>query len=192
MLNCIKSAVVTFCSLLSFWACLSANAASVNAISSASEIGVGDTGQISVYLNLAPTEEASVFEGVFDIVGLGSIANVAVSDIGATWPNRASNILEDEARLSLTSNNDGTSSRLLARFEIEGVAPGALQVLFNDASFASYDLDEPPFIADLPLSNAQGEVLSAVQVVPLPGAGLFFMSALLPLLYGARRRLSRQ
>lgn len=168
------------------------NSASVSALISNDRLAVSDSAQVSLFLNLMPGEEASVFEGVFDFLGLNSVASVSLSSGGPSWSSSFGNIVGDQALLSLTSNNDGSTSRLLGNIDVMALNPGTFDVVFNDATFAAFDIDVNPFIEDLALDNFNGQVLASATVVPLPAALVLFLSGLSGLALVSRRRLIRR
>ena len=165
-----------------------ARAATVSAVASVDTLSLNESAQISLFLNLDPTEEASVFEGVFNLNGLGSVADAALNVGGPTWSSSFGNIVGDQALLSLTSNNDSTSSRLLGVLDVLALSPGVFEVVFDANTFASFDIDVSPFVQDLALSNFDGQVLASVAVVPVPPALVLFLSGLSGLSIISRRR----
>ena len=168
------------------------NAASVSALITSDTLAINDTAQISLILHLGPGEEASVFEGIFNLNGLGTVASASLNSGGPSWPSAFGNIVGDQALLSLTSGNNAISSRLLGAIDILALNPGTFDVIFNDATFAAFDIDVNPFIQDLALSNINGEVLASATVVPVPAALVLFLSGIGGLSIVSRRRLMRR
>ncbi len=157
---------------------VTADSAQISAIPSTDILSVSETAQIDIYMELDPTEAASVFEGVFDLEGYATSVALALTSGGASWPNAFGNIIGDQLRLSLTSNNDGTAMRLVASLNVTALAPGFFVLSYNDATFASFDIDIAPFTQDLPLNNYDGQVLASIRVIPLPAAAWLLISAL--------------
>ncbi len=168
-------------------ACISpVNAAFISATANQETINAGESAQISLFLNLDPSEVASVFEGNFSLnglVGSGGTFTASVVAGGPTWTSVAGNLDGDKARYSLTSNNNGDSSRLLGTINISTgayAASSVFEVTFDDTTFAAFDTDISPFFEDLRLNNINGEILTTVSVsaVPLPTAFYLFLSGL--------------
>lgn len=178
------------CALVLFFTYSTSHAAFVSAQTSATVLNPAETAQVLLFLNHQPGEVSSVFEGVFDLEGLGTVANATLTEGGPTWPNRFGNILSDRALLSLTSNNDGTVSRLIATLDVTAQTPGFFNVRYSADSFAAFDIAVSPFVQDLPITNTDAELLAQIQVVPIPPALLLFASALGGFSLISRRRRS--
>ncbi len=156
----------------------SAHAAFVSAQVSSATIRPNETSQIKLFLNLDPGETASVFEGVFDLPGLNNIVDVSSTFGGPSWPNKFGNITSNRFFLSLTSDNDNSSSRQVAVLDILAKKTGVFEVIFDDSSFASFDINVSPFLQDLALNNKKGEALARISVVPVPPALVLLFTAL--------------
>ncbi|MEO0971750.1 MAG: hypothetical protein AAFX85_01550 [Pseudomonadota bacterium] len=152
------------------------DAASITASVTESVIGVGESSTVNLFLSLAPGEEASVFEGRFGLSGLDTVATVALTPGGPTWTSVAGGINGGDAVVSLTSNNTG-GDRLVAQLTVMGLSNGTLDILFADA-LAAFDIPGPPFLDQLTLTNAMGDTLASVAVVPVPPALLLLLSGL--------------
>jgi len=174
---------------LALAASLPVSAASVSALASKSTIQIGESTTVDLLLNLGPEEAASVFEGTFPISGLDTVVSANISAIGPTWPNAASNILNDSALFSLTSNNNSDPTRLLATLGITGLSNGVSEITFDSSTFAAFDIPTFPFSQNLVLTNTSGEVLAGITVVPEPSAVLLLLLGLGFLLC---RRFARQ
>lgn len=168
------------------------NAASISALISSNTLAINDTAQISFFLNMLPGETASVFEGVFNLNGLGTVASASLNSGGPSWPSAFGNIVGDQALLSLTSSNNDASSRLLGTMDIFGLSVGTFDVIFNDATFAAFDINVNPFIQDLALNNVNGQLLATTTVVPVPAALVLFLSGISGLMMISRRRVMRR
>ncbi|RZI86312.1 MAG: hypothetical protein EOP38_02020, partial [Rubrivivax sp.] len=153
---------------LAISAILPASAATVSAVAANDKINIGESTSIDFFLNLSATEVASIFEGNFGIGGLGTVASATITGTGPTWPNAASNIVGGNATLSLTSNNLGDPTRLLATLNVTGLSAGKVDITFNDATFAAFDIPAFPFAENLVLGNSSGQVLASIAVVPEP------------------------
>lgn len=149
---------------------LPASAASISASVSRSVLGIGESSTVELFLNLEAGETASVLEGVFGISGLGTVASGAITQTGPTWPNAASNILGGEALVSLTSDNDGAAQRSIATLSFTALSAGTLALSFDGRTFAAFDTAAFPFSQNLALSNAPGDLLASISVVPEPSA----------------------
>jgi hypothetical protein len=153
-------------------------AADVSASAMSNSIGVGESTEIEVRLDLGAGELASIFEGRFDLVGSGSvIEDVVPLDLtagGPTWGASAGGIVGTQAQVSMTSSNAG-GSRLVATLTIVGMAAGTFQVELGSGSFAQRDLDVSPFFEDVALTTPTGSVLVTVTVTggpqPVPALG---------------------
>ena len=150
-------------------------AASVSAIAVSESIVVGESTDIEVRLDLGAGENASIFEGHFDLTGSGSVMEEVVpTDIsagGPTWGSSAAGVVGTQARVSMTSSNLG-GSRLVATLTVTGMAAGTFQIEFGDGSFAQRDIDVAPFFEDVFLTTTTGSVLAIVTVAePVPALG---------------------
>ncbi|MEO0971751.1 MAG: hypothetical protein AAFX85_01555 [Pseudomonadota bacterium] len=157
-----------------FGATLAASPLTVN-------VAPGDSAEVTVSLELDAAEVASVFEGRFDLLGLGGIANASLTPGGPTWNNVAGNINNGQAIVSLTSGN-AAGTRLVATLQVTGVNPGTFDVLLASPTFAAFDIPSPPFTQDVPISNSPGELLARVVVaesVPIPPLAVVLLAGLL-------------
>lgn len=172
---------------LAFWLATAAQAATLTAMPVDEVILTATSTTVMITLDLAPGELVSVFEGHFDMVGLGVVASAVLDAGGPSWPAGSSfgSIAADRAIVSLTSANDG-GNRLVAAFEVTGLSPGVFEIVYNNLSFAAFDIAGPPFLQDMPLTNTHGMVLARITVVPVPAAVVLLGPALL-LLVGMRR-----
>ncbi len=139
---------------------------------------VGESIDVELSLNLGLSEKVSAFEGIFSLMGLDSIANVSLSNVGGpTWSSAVGNIVRDEVGLSTTSSNLG-GIRSLGTATVFGTNPGTLQLFFLDSSFAATDIGGTPFVMDVPISNTDREVLGTIQVrTSVPETSTFFLFA---------------
>ena len=180
-----KNAVFALFAGLVAWAG-SSNAAVVTASVDQDPIGISDTAVVELFLELGSGEVASVFDGVFDLNGLDTVATASLTAGGPTWDSSFGSIMGSRVTVSLTSDNLG-GSRLVATLEVVGLAPGTFEVLFNDSTSASFDIDDPPFAEQVDITNADGELLGSVTVVPVPAALPLLGSALIGLVFGLKR-----
>ena len=165
-----------------------ANAATLDASVVKDTIQVGETTSVALALSLEAGEVASVFEGRFDLLGLGLVADANLVAGGPTWTSSFGNISgSSQAILSLTSDNQG-GDRLVGSLQVTGVHPGIFEVALGDPTFAASDITTPPFLEDVNITNPIGEVLGSVQVVPIPAAVWLFGSGLLGLIGIAKRK----
>jgi hypothetical protein len=170
-----------------------ANAATITASAAKDLIEIGEATSMDIVLELdaVSMEEASVFEGRFDFIGFGSVADATLTSVGGpTWTSTAGNIVGTQAIVSLTSSNQG-ADRLLATLEVTGLAPGIFEIFLGSPTFASFDIDEAPFLQDLNIINATGDMLASVTVVPLPPALVLLVGPALGVLTWSRRREPR-
>ena len=175
-----KNHKIIFLSLLFPWILFawtqSAHAAFVSTNIGKSEISIAESTFIEIILDLDLTEQASTFEGRFDLVGFGTVASASLSEGGPTWSSSFGNITGDQAVVSLTSSNQG-GNRLVATFDITGLSTGVFEIILAQPTEASFDLDVPPFIQDLNITNLDNSTLATIKVVPLPPAlGLLMLS----------------
>lgn len=134
-------------------------------------VAVGASTGVSVFLALETDEVVSLFEGVFDLDGVGQVASADLDlDILLDdWPNVAGNIGPDErARVSLTASGNRPGEFLVARLLLSATAPGSLRVLLDDGTFAAFDVPTPPFQELLDLTTPTGSELARIEVVPVP------------------------
>jgi hypothetical protein len=163
-----------------------ANAAFISANAELDQISIGEETTIDIILELGLTEEASVFEGRFNLFGLGVIASVDLEPGGPSWTSGVGNINDSQVILSLTSDNQG-GDRLVASMLLTGLNPGTFEVILDDPTFASFDIDDPPYLQDIGITNTSGDVLASVNVVPIPGT-LFLLAPALGILACNRKR----
>ncbi len=166
------------------------NAAVVTASVDQDPIGINDTAVVELFLELGSGELASVFDGVFDLTGLDTVATASLTAGGSTWDSSFGSIMGSRVTVSLTSDNLG-GDRLVATLEVVGLAPGTFEVLFNDETSASFDIDDPPFVEEVNITNADGDPLASVTVVPVPAALPLLGSALVGLAFGLKRGRQR-
>ncbi len=165
-----------------------ANAATISATAGLNEIKINEATQVDIFLDLAPGEVASVFEGRFDLVGNGTVVDTSISNAGGiTWDSSFGNIAGNQVILSLTSDNQ-EGNRLVGTLDLVGLSLGNFQLLLGSPTFASFDIDVAPFLENLNISNPDGDLLASVQVVPIPAAFPLFGAALAGLFVFARRR----
>ena len=139
-------------------------------------------GVAEIYLNLdgPPSEVASVFEGTFQVVLSGFVWDgFTTPTLG--WGPCESGTTSSSVTVSCTSGNAG-GERLVGSFNFTrtGSDPSDFFSVVWDTGFAAKDLDEAPFIMDVPISTAQGTVLVRV---PEPGTAVLLV---LGLAYAAR------
>lgn len=166
-----------------------ANAATLTAIPAMDELLIGQTTSLEIVLELDAGEVASVFEGRFNLGGLGSVANASLTAGGPTWSSSVGNISGTQAIVSLTSDNQG-GNRLGATLGVTGLALGVFEVSLGSPTFASFDIDDPPFLQELDITNTTGEVLTSVNVVPLPSALVLLGSGLFGIM-GFRKKFKK-
>ncbi|MHA7838063.1 MAG: hypothetical protein ACX98W_11450 [bacterium] len=156
-----------------------ASAAEVVANAQPVQVAVGGSAEIAIDLVLAPGEDASVFEGFFDLIGDGTVI-VAVDDAdlipgGPTWDTALGSAGNQLSIVSLTSSNEG-GARLVGRLTVVGQQPGTFELRLGAGTFASRDVPPPEFAEEVPITTPVGTVLATVQVagVPsVPGVGSF-------------------
>lgn len=188
MLRCSKLQVATLSAALML-PCV-ATSATLSA-SGATQIQVGATASVTLNVTLDAGEDASVFEGVFDLTGLGSIADLTIdgSGYGSSWDaGTFGNVLgaQQELRLSLTSSSNRADHSLLATLDITGLSQGAFEIVVSSGTFLQRDTNTSPFFEDVPLGPPTGTVIGLIEIVPEPSTALlvaFGCSALA----GARR-----
>lgn len=164
-----------------------AGAAQITAVPSAADVGVGDSFQIDLFLELESGEEASVFSAAFDLEGLGAVAgNETLTAGGPTWSSGVGDVTDTEAFVDAFSTNQG-GARLVGSLLLEALAPGVFSVALGPFPLVQKDLGDLPFVEDVPLSTQVGATLASV-TVPEPGAAALLLGAGLLL---ARRRSSR-
>ena len=167
-----------------------ANAATITASAAKDLIEIGEATTVDIVLELDAVfmEEASVFEGRFDFNGFGSVADAKFTSVGGpTWTSTLGNSVGTQAIVSLTSNNQG-ADRLLATLEVTGLAPGIFEVYLGSPTFAAFDIDNAPFLQELNITNATGDMLASVRVVPLPPTLILLGPALGVLAWTRRKR----
>ena len=98
----------TLRALLAATLLLAASGASAATISAVASSHVDQPGEayIDISLDLAPGEQASIFEGRFDLIGVGSVVQTPgpgnVLAGGPTWDTAFGNIVTSQLVLSLT------------------------------------------------------------------------------------------
>jgi hypothetical protein len=173
-------------------------AATLTAAPSSGVLLVGEPLDIDLTLELDPGEEASVFEGRFDLTGVGSaVQSLGPGDVlagGPSWDSSFGGVLGGQLLLSLTSSNAG-GSRLVGRVHVTGLSSGIFEIRLAAGSFAQRDVEGPPYLLDVPISNPVGSVLvtlivglPAPQVPALGGAGALALAAALA--FAGRRSLA--
>jgi hypothetical protein len=153
----------------------SASAATVSGSVGQASIAVGESTAIQIRLDLAGGEEASIFDGRFDLIGSATVVEeVLSSDLtagGPSWTSAFGGVVAEQVQLSLTSANAG-GSRLVATLTVTGLSAGTFLVELGAGNVVRRDLPVPPFIEDVPLTTPVGTVLAAVTVLaPLPALG---------------------
>jgi hypothetical protein len=163
-------------------------AATISAFTNDSIIGVGSVASVEIRLQLDPLEFASIFEGRFDLAGLGSTASVAVQPLGfgSTWDTQFGGVTQSQLILSLTSSNRDDHV-LLATIDVAGLAPGFFDLLLAPGTLLQRDTNVSPFFEDVALGTAVGTNLISIQVVPEPSTGLLMGLGLLSLGWFGRR-----
>ncbi len=184
-----KPTVLALLTGVSLWSGM-ASAAMISGYAENDVIGIGETTTVNITLELAPGEVASVFEGRFDLVGLGSVADANFTPGGTSWSSGFGNIVGTEAIASLTSDNIG-DNRLIGSFDVTGVSVGAFDILLGSPTIASFDTATAPYLESLDITTDSGSSLASVQVVPLPATLPLFGSALVGLAFGTTRRRPR-
>lgn len=146
----------------------SALAATIVAVPSRQFVGLGDSFTIDLFLDLEPGEEASVFEGRFELDGLGSVLSVdSVTAGGATWDSAFHTLIGSALAISALSSNTG-GSRLVASLGVTAIGGGTFRVLTDEGSFAQRDIPEFPFLEDVPIDTAPGTEISRISTTPVP------------------------
>ena len=130
-----------------------ANAATITASAAMDEILIGQTTSLEIVLELDAGEEASVFEGRFDLGGFGTVADAGLNAGGPSWSSSFGNISGAQAIVSLTSDNQG-GDRLVGTLGLTGLALGIFEFTLGSPTFASFDIDDPPILQDLDITNA--------------------------------------
>jgi hypothetical protein len=165
-----------------------AQAATISAVPSSGTFRPGESIEVDVFLNLAEGELASLVEGGFDFVGLGTVADARLAAIGDSWGGGAEPHVCCKPPwpfFSLTSVNVG-GVRLLLTIGVDFVAPGTFEIIVPDA-FAQGDLDEPPFVVDVPISPL-GVPIASFTVIPEPSTVVLAAIGLALLAIGRKRR----
>lgn len=154
-----------------------ASAAEIAASAQPVQVAVGGSAEIAIDLVLAPGEDASVFEGFFDLIGDGTVI-VAVDDAdlipgGPTWDSSFGSAGNQLSIVSLTSNGNEGGTRLVGRLTVVGQQPGTFELRLGAGTLISRDVPFPELFEDVPLTTPVGTVLATVQVrVPsVPGLG---------------------
>ncbi len=147
----------------------SAPAAVIQATPVSSEINVGQQVIVDVAVQLGVGETASIFEADFALVGFGTIAAVALSPGGPTWPNAEGNVVGGVATVSLTSNNAGNTRRV-GQLTVTGSHAGTLEVRLGQDTILQRDIPAEPFFANVPLTTATDTLLATINVVPEPAS----------------------
>lgn len=171
-----------------------ARAATISVFTNNSIIALGSVATLEVRLQLDVSEVASIFEGKFDLVGLGSIGSVAIDPLGfgTTWESAFGGIPGSQLLLSLTSSNRNDHV-LLATIEITGLAPGIFELRLAPGTFLQRDTNTSPFFEDVPLGPAPGTTLASIQVVAgIPEPATVFLMSLGLASLGLLRRRSRR
>jgi hypothetical protein len=163
-------------------------AATITAFTNDSIIGVGSAASVEIRLQLDPLEFVSIFEGRFDLVGLGSTAAVAVQPLGfgSTWGTQFGGVTQSQLVLSLTSSNRDDHV-LLATVDVVGLAPGFFDLLLAPGTLLQRDTNVSPFFEDVALGTTVGTNLISIQVIPEPSTGLLMGLGLLSLGWFGRR-----
>jgi len=148
------------------------SAAEVVANAQPVQVAVGGSAEIAIDLMLAPGEDASVFEGFFDLIGDGSVI-VAVEDAdlipgGPTWDMALGSAGNQLSIVSLTSNGNEGGTRLVGRLTVVGQQPGIFEIRLGAGTFVSRDVPPPEFGEDVPITTPVGTVLAVVQVSAVP------------------------
>jgi hypothetical protein len=145
----------------------SASAATISAVASGHGFLPNNAFDVDISLDLGVGEEASVFEGRFDLIGVGTVVqNLGSGDVlagGPSWDSAFGNIVTSQLLLSLTSSNTG-GSRLVGRVRVTGLASGIFQIRLASGTFAQRDIPAPPFVLDVPITTPPGTVLVEVQI----------------------------
>jgi probable HAF family extracellular repeat protein len=168
-------------SLLLCWSCFAfglgsnpASAAKLTASVDASPIGVEETTVVRLFLDLEPDEEASVFEGVFDLnqTNLAVVIDETTLATGPTWESALCSVHFQSSKMlcSMTSENLG-GRRLLVEFIVATLDLGTLRIRVSDSAplLLQKDIEGPPFLEDVPLDNLPGEILASIPVAPALG-----------------------
>ena len=170
---------------------LPARAATISAFTNTLVIGVGSTATVELRLELAFLEDASIFEGHFDLVGLGSSADASVQllGFGNTWDSPFGGISLTQLVLSLTSSSNRDDHSLLATIDVVGLAPGSFALVLATGTHVRRDIAVSPVFEELALDTVVGTTLVTIQVVPEPSTGFLVAAGLASL--GWFRKFSR-
>jgi len=149
------------------------NAATISAFTNDSIIGVGSVASVEIRLQLDALELASIFEGHFDLVGLGTAVSVSVDSegFGNTWSTQFGSVTESQLVLSLTSSNRDDHI-LLGTIDVIGLTPGFFDLVLAPGTLLQRDTDTLPFFEDVAFDAVPGTTLVSIQVIPEPSTGL--------------------
>jgi hypothetical protein len=157
-----------------------AQAATISAVPDSRTFRVGESGSVSFFLVLEEGELASAAAATFGFVGLGTTGAVSINTDppcgGAQIPEDPRCVL-DAGKLRVTTgwwvvNLGGT--RPLGGVDVEFVGPGRFDVVLIKA-LTQFDLPDPPFIVDVPVTVPPGTVLSRIEVIPEPSTLLLLV-----------------
>lgn len=140
-----------------------ARAATISAVAEDTEIVVGESTRIDIFLELDEGELASIFQGRFDFTGTEFAGSVLEAG-GPTWGDPVFFEDLDGFAVSLTSSNRG-GVRLVSSLTLTGLSEGTFDVRLGTPTFASFDVAEPPFTEDLELDPDPGTLLASVTIL---------------------------
>jgi hypothetical protein len=140
-----------------------ANAASLRAEGGSGNMRVGETRSVSLVLDLAPGEQASVFEGSLQLSG-GEAANAELVAGSANWSSAVGRLSSGSIKLSLTSNN-AAGSRVIGTLRLTGKQLGNLSLRLEGQSLLAEDTSTAPYTRNVSLSTPAGTTLASINVV---------------------------
>lgn len=111
---------------------------------------------IDIFLDLLDPEVASVFEGTFSVDILGGNGSTA-SLLAPSSSDWNFGCFAGTTTVSCTSDNAG-GQRLVGHFDVDVASGDSLDIAWV-TGFAAKDIDDPPFVMDVPITTPEGTVL---------------------------------
>jgi hypothetical protein len=167
-----------------------ASAAEITASPPTASIGIGGEAVIDVDLALAGEEVASIVEAGFEMTGYESVADVALTPGGPTWPPSGTfgGIFSNVALVQLDADSENAGGvRRVAELVVSGLASGVFELRLAEGATVRAFTPADPFYTEVPLDTATGTLIATV-TVPEPRVGAAASLVALVALSRSRRR----